>query len=478
MSQTPPNYPQPNMKPRGIIGVLFLILMVGGVTAVSLQQTFRNRDVLSISIAFPEGHGLKEKDKLVHRGIEIGIVKRVILGEDLNHVVATVELAAGGEKVACTGSQFWIVRPAISISGVNNLGAVLGKSIAVQPGNSTERQTAFKGLPDEPLAETLEPGGIDIVLICNRADSVTVGAPVKLRNVPIGKVRAMRLSPDGSAVEIDATITRSHRNFVRKGNVFWKSSAVRGEMGILSGAKFSVESFNNLLLGGIEMAILEPRAEAAGDGMRFTLHEDADKRWLGIDGGVTPVGAPRAWDNADKPVTLPAKLTWTERTWYRSTTEKNLYGYLTFVNGKLWGPRDLFTVPKAAVGKVWLNYGEDQYLEITAPPAENEYIVSLSPSQSLAAGKARFRAARHPENAFLIVSGQGIYIPAAQLESGNAWWDFKKELTEMKDAGGKPYLHGLPILAESDGAVIGLCDYTDAKKPAITLLPEAMYSPR
>ena len=90
----------------------------------------------SITIRFPDGHGLKAGDAVRHRGIEAGIVESVALSDDLSQITATVTLTPGAAGLAREGARFWIVRPQLSLAGVSGLDTAVGaKYIGVSPGD-------------------------------------------------------------------------------------------------------------------------------------------------------------------------------------------------------------------------------------------------------------------------------------------------------------------------------------------------------
>ena len=88
----------------------------------------------TVTIHFPEGHGLKSGDAVRHRGIEVGLVSEVALSDDLTQIAATVILTPGASGLAREGTRFWILIPQMSLTGVIGLEtAVCSKYIAVIP---------------------------------------------------------------------------------------------------------------------------------------------------------------------------------------------------------------------------------------------------------------------------------------------------------------------------------------------------------
>ena len=73
---------------------------------------------LPITVRFPEGHGLQPEDQVLYRGIEVGTVDAVELGDDLNNVDVSITLRSSASNLARQGTRFWIVRPQLSLSKI------------------------------------------------------------------------------------------------------------------------------------------------------------------------------------------------------------------------------------------------------------------------------------------------------------------------------------------------------------------------
>lgn len=236
----------------------------------------------TITIRFPDGHGLKAGDAVRHRGIEAGIVDSVALSDDLSQITATVTLTPGAAGLAREGARFWIVRPQLSLAGVSGLETAVGaKYIGVSPGNpDAPQQRSFEGLgaapPDENSGE-----GIDIVLRSDSKHGVTVGAPVTWRGVDVGQILSINLSPDARFVDVHARINSEYTRLLRTSSKFWVTSGLGIDVG-LSGVRLNADSLSTIVRGGVSFATLAVSKEKTPvtSGQMFQLHDKPDAAWL------------------------------------------------------------------------------------------------------------------------------------------------------------------------------------------------------
>ncbi len=236
----------------------------------------------TITIQFPDGHGLKSGDAVRHRGIDVGVVSDVALSDDLAQILATVILTPGAAGLACEGTRFWIVRPQLSFSGISGLETAVGaKYVGVSPGDPNgARQKTFNGLTAAPPDEN-SGNGIDIVLRSDATHGVSVGAPVTWRGIDVGQVLSLSLSPDARFVDVHTRISSEYSRLLRATSKFWVTSGLGVDIGI-SGVKLNADSLSTIVRGGISFAtptIGEDRSPIAA-GHLFVLHDTPDSDWL------------------------------------------------------------------------------------------------------------------------------------------------------------------------------------------------------
>ena len=124
--------------------VPLLALAVGG---WMVFREFKNRGP-EIAIEFAQGSGMEpRKTTLEYQGVTVGVVTRVELKEDLSGVRVDVRLTKNAAALAREGSQFWVVRPEIGLSGIRGLDTLFsGARITVKPGRGAPA-SAFQIAP-------------------------------------------------------------------------------------------------------------------------------------------------------------------------------------------------------------------------------------------------------------------------------------------------------------------------------------------
>lgn len=236
----------------------------------------------SITIRFPQGHGLKSGDAVRYRGIDVGSVTDVRLNDQLNGVVVHVTLTPGGAALNREGTRFWIVRPRLSLTEISGLETAVGaKFIGVSPGDPTGAEFSdFDGLATPPPDELAE-GGLEIVLQSDRRRGISTGAPVTWRGVDVGKVLSARLSPDARHVNVHIRIDASYRRLVQEQSRFWVTSGFNVDLG-LNGLKLNADSLATIARGGV--SFITPKSDGPSDGVSdghvFPLEAEPEDEWL------------------------------------------------------------------------------------------------------------------------------------------------------------------------------------------------------
>jgi len=289
----PPEQPPPvaDVKPLGPIAsgrilqsrLWWLTLMCLGL-AVYLAWHSHRPTGIEVTVEFPEGHGLKTGDSLRHRGIDIGTVTDVELADDLHGVQATVEVSKSAKGIAVEGSQFWIVRPQLSLTNISGLETAVGsKYIAISPGptgGATTRE--FIGLKDPPTMP-LDADGIKISLLGNESFGINPGSPVTYRGIVVGRISSVDLGPNAKRVYVSAEVDSKYKELLRKGSKFWKTSGVDFDFGI-RGFHLSTESLATVAKGGVSFVTPKTRypedMEPIKPGHPYELHGKLKDSWM------------------------------------------------------------------------------------------------------------------------------------------------------------------------------------------------------
>jgi paraquat-inducible protein B len=238
---------------------------------------------LAISIHFNDFSGLKVNTKVIYQDQKVGTLTRLIFDDNTAGVTAFVLLNDIGTKFAAQGTRFWVVEPEIGLVGSKNLSSILeGSFISLLPGiTQNKQQTVFAALDLPPTIKQLSYG-LNIKLTAKRLGSVRVGNPLLYRQVKVGEVIGIDLSPTSDTVDIFINIAKRYAPLVNKGSKFWNTSGVNIEAGIFSGVNIDSESIETLIAGGIAFASPALNGEPAFEAeiIDFILHQEVDDDWL------------------------------------------------------------------------------------------------------------------------------------------------------------------------------------------------------
>jgi paraquat-inducible protein B len=237
---------------------------------------------VAIEIHFNEIAGLKNNLKIKYQDHQVGVVSRISFDEQGFGATAYAFLNDHGRKFAVTGSKFWLVKPELALVGSTNVGAIFeGGFIGIMPGDG-EQNHRFDAKNIEPVITTL-PSGLSLKLSASSLGSVRVGNPVLYRQVKVGRVIGVDLSPTADEVNIYINIFERYAPLVSQQSKFWNSSGIHIDAGVFSGINIDAESIETLLAGGIAFATPEVGGDEAFQpavqGQLFSLADIVDVEW-------------------------------------------------------------------------------------------------------------------------------------------------------------------------------------------------------
>jgi hypothetical protein len=403
---------------------------------------------IPITLEFEQGHGLKPGDALRYRGINVGAVQNVTLAGDLDRIQVTVLLSRDAEHLAREGSRFWIVRPQFNLASVTGLDTLVGANyLNVLPGPG-ERRRRFVGMEEPPPPEVLEPGGLEILLRTPDRGGLRPGAPLNYRQVVIGTIVNVDLSKDVSAVEASIYIKPRYVPLIRENTKFWKTGGAHFSAG-LTGLSVDVDSVRSLLLGGVTLGIPPEPGKPVTHGHEFTLHDEPERAWLEW------IPSMALYDAAflhERPKLLRATLKWRQKNLLYMTRDKERSGWLLPVAEGLLGPKNVLTPPdKALPGSVAFTLGGIS----TAPPNAiqpyGEGLAILSHTRDLSPWTHRRRFVG-PEATLIVADpdNPARYVGANGYRLEDSKW------TIDSPAPFDDQWHGACVLAEKDGALLGI----------------------
>ena len=221
---------------------------------------------------FDNAEGLEAgKTRVKYRNVEVGLVDKVALSEDLSHIVRHRQ-ARQDDGNSYEGGHALLDRPAaVGFGGVSGLGTLLsGAYVEFDPGEGQPAHD-FVGLA-EPPPITSDMPGTQFVLRADRRGGIGRGAPVYYRGIRVGQVLGYDLAEDSQGLIVKVFVDAPNDQLVRPSSRFWNASGIDVSLGT-DGVDVSIESLEALLTGGIafDTPDIDPPGEAAAADTTFPL---------------------------------------------------------------------------------------------------------------------------------------------------------------------------------------------------------------
>lgn len=250
--------------------------------ATAVIPLFEDFDAAQVGIAvqvrFPDFEGLQAgQTPVMYKGIQVGTLKTLAGSDDLSSATANLVLEPRTEPFLVDGTEFWVVKPSISLAGISGLEALVkGNYIAVLPGKKgAPARREFVALSKPPPLDLQAPG-LHLVLHASVLGSLEVGSPILYRQIKVGSVQSYQLSRDRSQVALGVHIEPDYASLINTSTRFWNVSGVTLTGG-LSGIQIKSESLQSLLAGGISFETPTISAPVSRlQVQRFALFSDRD----------------------------------------------------------------------------------------------------------------------------------------------------------------------------------------------------------
>ena len=263
----------------------FIALCIGAILFFQIVQE-RGK---TITITFSNGAGLvADKTPIRYQGLQIGVVKKVNFTDNMQKVKVEASIHSEATDVLKENTKFWLVQPSVSLAGISGLDSLVsGNYITLQPGDG-DSEDEFIAEEQGPIAQ-VNPGDLLIHLISDDLGSISIGASVYFKKMPVGKIYDYRFNKDNK-VEIDVVIDKAFARFVKKDSRFWNISGINASINA-SGVNVEVDSLNAVVQGAVSFDS-PPDSPQAMTNSHYTLYSNLQAAKRGIEVEVTiPVTA-------------------------------------------------------------------------------------------------------------------------------------------------------------------------------------------
>ena len=431
-------------------------LIALGIATYMVYSSLQEKGLL-VTVQATEGHGIRDGARVRYRGIDVGTVEEVRLQSGLVGVELMVRLDEDARELAQEGTEFWIVYPRVGLDGIQGLETVVGaRYLAVAPAKASvggSPQRVFQARSEPPVEEFVEEGGLEIVLDAPSKFGMERGAPVTYRGFWIGRVVSVELASDATVVEVTIRIAPEYRSLVRNNSVFWEESGIELDLSLTGGVTLDVGTLRSLLVGAVAMATPSYPGEIVPDGHRFALAAGAEKDWMDWRPAL-PIGVGALPEGLTPPKPWRAQITWSSG---RILKTRNVQrAWVLPVAGGLLAPDDFGDqIPSDSAENLEIRIGD--LLVNQVPSRTGQGSVRLlawedGEAQEAAWPAARMRRLGLPEDC-MVYAGEQLAaqsVAAYRLLSSARGWEVSEDMRFSRD------WHGAPVIARSDGALIGL----------------------
>jgi len=232
---------------------------------------------IRVKVKLNDYEGLQAgRTPVMYKGIQVGSLKALKMENNLSVAMAELTLDPLTEDYLVDGTQFWVVKPSISLAGITGLEALVkGNYIAIRPGEKgATPQREFEARPKAPPLDLRAPG-LHLVLFADTLGSLEVGSPVMYRQVKVGSVQSYQFAHNSNRILIGVHIEKEYEKLVNGSSRFWNVSGITLTGG-LSGIKIKSESLQTLMAGGIAFDTPTPNVALKRHIPRFRLLESQE----------------------------------------------------------------------------------------------------------------------------------------------------------------------------------------------------------
>jgi paraquat-inducible protein B len=233
---------------------------------------------IMVSLIFDTAIGLSEGvTQIIYKGIVLGHVLKIIANKGQQTVTARVLLDPITADVLLKDTQFWMVKPKISIAEVENLDALIqGNYITFRIGSSHEKQTTFTVTQSKPPYNHTYPG-LHLKLTSAELGSISVGAPIMYHHIKIGDVQDYELAEDRNNINILIHIWPQYMDLIHSKSRFYNASGFQIAAS-LAGLQVHTESIESIVRGGISLYNPQQKKSTRPikNGTFFNLFKDYD----------------------------------------------------------------------------------------------------------------------------------------------------------------------------------------------------------
>jgi paraquat-inducible protein B len=232
---------------------------------------------LPITLKLPYGSGIAEGTEIVFEGLKAGKVLNFTINAETRQIIANATIDPRGEQILNENTQFYMVSPKASLSGIANLDTLIkGRYIGIRPATTGSSAREFEVLPEAPPLGYEYPG-LHINLVSRKADGLSQGDPISFQKIQVGTIQQVRPTESGNFV-IAAHIVPEYVHLIDSNTRFWNAGGIRFK-GSLQRFEIETDSLVSMLSGGVafgQVGELNKTGSRVANGTEFRLYRDRD----------------------------------------------------------------------------------------------------------------------------------------------------------------------------------------------------------
>jgi paraquat-inducible protein B len=232
---------------------------------------------IPLTLDFFSGEGLSEgSTKVMYRGMKLGHIKHITLNKNKQHTVtAQVLLDPRAQAILNSGTNFYLVKPNISVTGVRNLDTLIsGVYVTFIPGEGDPKDH-FVVQSEDPSSNFAREhaNGQTVQLTTNNLGSIAVGSPVLYKKMRVGEVTNVKLRAKEDDVLITGLVMKRYAALVMNSSRFYNTSGVEVTASLAAGLKIQTGTLETLIAGGV--SFYNPvKGKVAKNFTKYQLFED------------------------------------------------------------------------------------------------------------------------------------------------------------------------------------------------------------
>lgn len=240
---------------------------------------FNNQNIADESATFKLNsrnvEGITTKTRIMYRGKRVGSIHHIKHNKD--GATLTAGVLPEHKYILKEKSQFWLVKPNISLSGLADTEALFGGAyvnLTVGEGQDHYEFNLNHTAPSKPVSAD----GIQLSLNTEVGNVVSAGSPISYRGILVGQVDNVALDDNGKNVSINITINDDYQHLITGYTRFYNASGmtVQGSLGDFT---IKTESADAMLRGGISFYNPEETNGSLpfAEGQVFSLFNNIDE---------------------------------------------------------------------------------------------------------------------------------------------------------------------------------------------------------